>query len=79
MHYRSVRDVYNEIEEVELEDVELLFAGVDEPTSYSQVTQEHSWKQAMKSEIEVVKRNNTQKQIELPSCQKAIDLKGFTS
>lgn len=73
--YRGLTDIYNETQEVELGDDELLLTGVDEPTSYSNAKLDHAWRKAMKNEIDAVERNNTWKLTELPPGQKAIGLK----
>ncbi|KAL8145519.1 hypothetical protein AgCh_003617 [Apium graveolens] len=74
-HYRSLHDIYNETQEIKLEDDELLFAGVEEPASYTKAAAEHNWREAMKTEMDAVERNNTWKLTELPPGQKAIGLK----
>lgn len=73
--FRFLSEVYNETQEIFLEDEELMFSGVEEPTRYEQAATEHDWRQAMKAEIEAVKKNNTWELTELPPGHKAIGLK----
>lgn len=40
---RSIREIYDETEEVHL-DEELMLIGIDEPTSYEQAAREHEWR-----------------------------------
>lgn len=72
--YRSLNDVYNHTEEIELEE-ELLFVGIDELKNYKETIKESCWKQVMKNEIESIEKNNTWELKELPLEHKAIDLK----
>lgn len=74
-HFRSLNEIYSETQEIELENEELLLSGVEEPSSYVKVAQEHEWRQAMECEIRAVERNNTWKLTEFPPGQKAIGLK----
>lgn len=73
-HYRSLEDIYDNTEEVELHD-ELLLVGVDEPSCYNQASKNRHWNQAMKAEIDAIERNGTWKLTELPKGQKVIGLK----
>lgn len=70
--YKTLREIYDATEEIKLEDEELFLMGVEEPMNYKQVARSMNWKQAMKQEIEVVKKNNTWKLTELPPGHKAI-------
>lgn len=58
-------DVYNETEEIEIED-EMLMLSVKEPTSYVQATKDKKWKEAMESELDSIERNNTWFLTDLP-------------
>lgn len=73
-HLRSLDDIYNNTEIVELED-ELLLAGMDEPLNYDQAPRKKEWRSAMKAELEAVERNRTWTLTELPPGKKTIDLK----
>ena len=72
--FRLVSDIYENTKEIKLEE-ELLFLGVEEPTTYNQAVKERSWKDAMQTEIEAIKRNNTWSLVELPLGHKPIGLK----
>lgn len=72
--FRPLSDVYNEIEEMELED-ELMLMGIDEPNSFKIAEKDPAWRQAMKSEMESIERNNTWKLTVLPPGRKVIGLK----
>lgn len=52
-NYRSLNDIYDEIEEVEPGD-ELFFLGVEEPANYKQAIKEQEWEKAMKDEIAAI-------------------------
>ncbi|KAL8094406.1 hypothetical protein AgCh_036077 [Apium graveolens] len=52
--FRSLRDVYANTEEVEIEDEELLLMGVDEPANYGQAAKDANWQKAMNQEMEYV-------------------------
>ena len=71
---RLLSDIYNETQEVELEE-ELLLCGIDEPGSYGQAVKEKAWVQAMETEIEAIERNRTWRLEELPPGVKPIGLK----
>lgn len=73
-HFRLLSDVYNDTEEIELID-ELMFLGIDEPTTYRKAVKEKAWNEAMKNEIEVIERNKTWELSDLPKGHKAIGLK----
>lgn len=72
--YRSLVDVYNETEPVEVEE-ELMFMGVEEPQNFEQAVKERSWRSAMHKELESIEKNDTWKLTELPNGHKVIDLK----
>lgn len=73
-NFRLISDIYDETNEVDLEK-ELLLSGVDEPSNYSQPATEHAWEEAMKTEVDAIKKNKTWKLVELPAGHKAITLK----
>ena len=56
--FRLLSDIYDNTEEVVLED-ELLFVGTVEPTNYKQAVGEPAWEQAMKTKIEAIEKNKT--------------------
>lgn len=74
IRFRSVNDIYNATEEVELDD-KLLLMGIDEPRSYDQAVKEHNWRGALNREIESIEQNNTWKRSKLPPGCKKIGLK----
>lgn len=67
-------DVYDETEEVEIEN-EFMLLGVDEPNNYSEAATEQVWQQAMKDEINVIVKNNTWELVKLTPRHKAVGLK----
>lgn len=72
--FRSISDIYNETEEIELDD-ELLLMGIDEPRNYSEAAKDRNWRQAIMREMESVEQNNTWKLTDLPTGHKMIGLK----
>lgn len=72
--FRSIDEVYNESEEVFLDD-DMLLLGVEEPTNYKHALADPAWTQAMKSEIESIERNNTWNLVELPPGHRPVGLK----
>lgn len=56
--FRSLTDIYNDTEEIELDD-ELLLMGIDEPKNYREAATKHNWMQAMKSEMKSIEQNHT--------------------
>lgn len=74
LRFRSLRDVYDETEPIEISD-ELLFMGVDEPVNYTQASKKREWRIAMEQELEAIEKNETWSLTELPPGKKAIDLK----
>lgn len=76
MRYRSLRDIYDNTDEIELEQ-ELLFAGTDEPQTYEQAAGDKNWRLAMEGEIDSIVKNETWKLTvtELRVGKKVIDLK----
>lgn len=73
--FRLLSDVYDETEEIELDEDELMLAGIDEPRNYEQAVTEQGWKEAMQTEIEAIEKNNTWRLEELPAGHKPIKLK----
>nr|GEZ90739.1 ribonuclease H-like domain, reverse transcriptase, RNA-dependent DNA polymerase [Tanacetum cinerariifolium] len=67
--YRTLTDLYDETNEV------LLLNVCEEPTSYSMACKQEEWKEAMKTELDSIERNNTWTLVELPPGWKAIGLK----
>ncbi|KAL8132353.1 hypothetical protein AgCh_008011 [Apium graveolens] len=55
---QETEEVYDESEEVEIEE-ELMLGAVDEPLNYNQAMTEGVWKKAMKAEIESIEKNET--------------------
>lgn len=74
-NYKSLAEVYDNAEHVELDDDELFLVAADEPENYTQASKNHLWKQAMEREIESVEQNKTWSLTALPSGHKAINLK----
>lgn len=72
--FRRLSEIYDEAQEVEVEN-ELLLAGMDEPTDFEQEVKERPWKLAMQHEIEAIERNNTWRLVDLPLGHKAIGFK----
>lgn len=73
-NFRLLSDIYNETEEIEIDD-ELLFLSVEEPTSYSEAAKEKEWREAMENELSSIEKNNTWVLTDLPHGHKAIGLK----
>lgn len=71
---RLVDDIYNETEEVIL-DEELFLMGVEEPANYKQAAKDENWKKAVKNEMESIESNNTWELTTLPPGQKVVGLK----
>lgn len=72
--FRSIRDIYSNTEEVEL-DNELMMIAVEEPKNYEQAVKEQEWRLAMKNEIDSIEQNGTWELTELPAGHKVIGLK----
>ena len=75
LRYMRLSDVYNEMEDLQAAEEELMLVEIDEPTTYDQENKEKVWREAMQTEIEAIERNNTWKLTDLPPNHKAIDLK----
>lgn len=65
--YRPLTELYEETDEINLDEDELMLMGTEEPTIYSKAATEYNWQQAMRNEIDAVERNNTWKLTELPT------------
>lgn len=72
--FRSLNDVYNESEQVTL-DEELYLMGIDEPANFREAAIDNNWKKAMKQEIESIEENKTWELTTLPLGKKKIGLK----
>ena len=73
-NFRLLSDIYNETEEIELED-DLLLLSVEEPSNYYKAAKKKEWEIAMKHEIDSIEKNQTWKLTELPAGKRAIGLK----
>lgn len=71
---RNLADIYNDTEEVEL-DEELYLMGIEEPANYKEAVKDREWKKAMEKEIESIEKNNTWELSTLPTEKKVIGLK----
>lgn len=63
--YRLLSDIYEEIERIEF-DEDLLLLGMEEPTTFSEASNDGNWRKAMENEIEAIERNGTWKLTSLP-------------
>lgn len=80
--FRSIDDIFQNSEKLTDEQVkemyqqnqELLLVD-DEPATYEEAASEESWKNAMKTELASIEKNNTWKLTQLPPGHKAIGLK----
>ncbi|KAJ9560140.1 hypothetical protein OSB04_005300 [Centaurea solstitialis] len=74
--YRSLAEIYEETDQIELEPEQLMFMqDVDEPTTYSVAAKDREWVKAMKSELDAIERNKTWSLVDLPAGRKPIGLK----
>lgn len=76
--YRSIPDIYANIEEVatvDEEKSELIMAVSWEPNYYREAGTEACWYKTMEKELESIEKNNTWTLTELPSGHKPISLK----
>lgn len=74
LKYKTLSEVYENAEQVELNDEELFLVAPDEPANYKQASKERLWRQAMEREIEAVEQNKTWSSTMLPPGQKVIGL-----
>lgn len=56
---RPLADIYENTEEIELDDDELFLMGIDEPISYGHAVTCQNRKEAMEREIYAVEKNDT--------------------
>lgn len=71
---RRLSDVYNDTEEVVL-DEELYLMGTEEPANFKEASKDNHRKRAMEAEIDSIEKNGTWNLTELPAGQKVISLK----
>jgi rubrerythrin len=77
-HFRSLNEIYENTDEVELadsEEAEALLVESDEPASFSEAAGNPEWVEAMNSEIKSIEKNRTWELSKLPAGHKAIGLK----
>lgn len=72
--FRLLSDIYNETEEIELED-DMLLVSIEEPTNCNEAAKEEEWRKAMETELDAIEKNNTWVLTDLPEGHKAIGLK----
>lgn len=72
--FKLLNEVYDESEQVEIEE-ELMLGAVDDPLNYNQAEKEEVWKEAMEAEINSIEKNKTWELTELPKGHIAIGLK----
>ena len=74
---RSLRDLYNDTEPIEMmEDYTLFFLLAEyDSVSYNEAAQEDKWRKAMDDEIESIRRNDTWELTTLPEGHKPIEIK----
>lgn len=73
-NFRLLGDIYNEIEEIEV-DEEMLMLSIEEPTTYVQAAKEKEWREVMESELISIEKKNSWVLMDLPHGHKAIGLK----
>ncbi|XP_074347521.1 uncharacterized protein LOC141686381 [Apium graveolens] len=64
--YKSINDIYENTEPIELQEEELLLMGVDEPMNYNHAMKKKCWRQAIKVEMDSIERNDTWTLSDLP-------------
>lgn len=77
-HFRSLNEIYQNTEKVDLADsdeIEALLAETGEPTNFGEAAGNPKWEKAMDSEIKSIEKNKTWKLSKLPAGHKAIGLK----
>lgn len=72
--YRPLAELYSETEVIEMLD-ELMLLKVEGPVNYREANEEKEWRDAMKSEMETIEKNNTWVLTDLPPGHKPIGLK----
>lgn len=73
--YRTLNEIYDEAEQVELDEDELYLMGIDEPGNYLQAVKKDEWMKALETDITAVERNGTWELTKLPQGRKPIELK----
>lgn len=73
--FRSLRDIYEETIEVETDYNSLCMIATKEPSSFVEAMQLDDWKQAMETELEAIRTNDTWELAVLPKGHKPIGLK----
>ncbi|KAL8127878.1 hypothetical protein AgCh_014720 [Apium graveolens] len=71
---RLISDIYNDTEEVTL-DEELYLMGIEEPANYKEAVKDQNWHRAMEAEIDSIEKNGTRTLVKLPLGHKEIGLK----
>ncbi|KAL8101288.1 hypothetical protein AgCh_033240 [Apium graveolens] len=64
--YKSINDIYENTEPIELQEEELLLMGVDEPMNYNHAMKKKCWRQAIKVEMDSIERNDSWTLSDLP-------------
>lgn len=72
-YYRSVSEIYDVTEEVEIED-ELMIMSINEVGNYIQVVKQKEWKFSIQNEINLIEKKGTWRLTELSEGHKVIDL-----
>jgi len=75
LRYRTLPDLLESTEEVQLEYSGMCLVAVEEPSSVDQALTQLCWRNAMQAEMKANKANNTWEVSVLPRNQKAIGLK----
>ncbi|CAM8989664.1 unnamed protein product [Rhodiola kirilowii] len=75
MRMRTLSDLYNTTEPIQLEYSGLCLLGAEEPTTFPEAEKEEKWRCAMKEEMDSIHNNQTWSLVDLPDQQEAIGLK----
>lgn len=75
LKYRSLTEIYNETQPIELAYEDAFLAEMEEPTSFKEAKDNPAWVEAMDREIESIEKNRTWSFAPLPAGCKAIGLK----
>lgn len=73
--FRLLSDIYNDTEEIDISDEELLLIGIEEPRSFEEAKTNEEWNKAMRTELEAIEKNKTWVLTDLPVGRKPISLK----
>jgi hypothetical protein len=75
--FRSIQDLYDSSEQVDLEDNTIFFAffAGEDPISFNEACEEEKWKQAMDEEIKAIEKNKTWELTNLPAHKNPIGVK----